>query len=76
MQLPIPDRLPPTLVEAFDLALQSFPPVVFGIAHGAQACWSPRALPPVGIEYLGQMQDTCVVPRPAQPASEMHQTTE
>src|ERR671911_1390373 len=32
VQLPIPDRLPPTLVEAFDLALQPFPPAVFGIA--------------------------------------------
>src|ERR671912_2967543 len=32
VQLPIPDRLPPTLVQAFDLALQPFPPAVFGIA--------------------------------------------
>src|SRR5215211_2764508 len=32
VQLPVPDRLTATLVEAFDLALQTFLPAVFGIA--------------------------------------------
>src|SRR5215210_2994306 len=36
VQLPVPDRFAATLVEAFDLALQTFWPAVFGIAA---ACW-------------------------------------